>query len=157
MHDFADYKRYVYGVTESLLLGGSYIFTDEDSVNVPMEFVYPYYYGTDFTTVGQYIIPPPPVPIEIFEIQWQVRGIGEGTLTLEPAGTPYTALLLRHDITIEVSNIEFARAIVYEWMIDDGHTLAMIMSGESPGNQNNFDALSGFIYGDSAYMVLQGY
>jgi hypothetical protein len=157
MHDIATHKRLIYGVTETLLLGGTYIFKDASGENAPMEFQYPYYAGIDFSTSGKYILPPPPVPIEIFELKWRVRGIGEGDLTMLPSGNTYTTLLLRHDITIEIDNVEFAWAIMYEWLDNTGLPIAMIVSGESPGHLHNYDHPSGFIYGDSIYMVLQGY
>jgi hypothetical protein len=148
--------RRVYGITENTLLGGSYIFSDEFSELAPMEFSYPYYYATDFQTFGRYILPGP-VPIEVFELSWRVRGLGEGDLTLTPGGTTYSALLMRHDLIIELNNVEYAWAIIYEWYIDDGTPIAYILAGESPGNLNNFDHATGIIYGESDYMILEGY
>lgn len=155
-HDTVTNDRLVYGITELTLLASTYIFSDEDSVIVPMEFEYPYYYATNFTTSGRYILPGP-LPIEVFELIWQVRGIGEGQLTLEPGGTTYDALLMKHDLTIELNNMEFAWAVIYEWLLDDGTPVAYIMAGESPGNLNNFHHDTGIIYGESDYMILEGY
>ena len=155
-HDFTSNNRLVHGITELTLLGSTYVFSDENSALTPMEFEYPYYYGTHFTTNGQYILPGP-VPIEVFELVWEVRGIGEGELTLVPGGTTYNALLMKHDITIEINNIEYAWAVIYEWLLDDGTPVAYIMAGESPGALNNFHHDTGIIYGESDYMILEGY
>ncbi len=158
-HDFTyDNTRNVYGVTEASLLGGTYTFTDSAGTVTPMKFTYPYYYGTDFTTIGcEYVLPPPPIPIEVLEIEWRVRGLGEGDVTLVDGGATYTALLMRHDIIIELSNIDFAWIIMYEWLHDTGVPLAYIIAGESPGHMNNFFHDSGIIYGNCTYMVHQGY
>ena len=153
-HHSASSKRLVYGITETVLINSTFIFSDEDSVNVPMEFIYPYYYGTDFTACGQYILPGP-IPIEVFELNWRVRGIGEGDLTLTPGGTIHPALLMRHDIVIEMNDIEYAWAIIYEWFIDDGTPLAYIQAGESLGDPPIFDHATGIIFGESDYMVLE--
>ncbi len=157
-HDTVTNNRLVYGITEPTLLGGTYIFNDVSNVNVPMEFQYPYYYATNFTTSGCcYVHPSPPVPIEIFELIWQVRGIGEGPLTLVWGGATYDALLVRHDLTVELGDTEFAWAVIYEWLDDDGLPLAYIAAGEFPGELNNFHHDTGIIYGESDYMILEGY
>ena len=157
-HELDASRRWVYGLTELTLLAptGTFIFTDENVENVPMEFIYPYYYGTDFTATGAYILPGP-VPTEIFQLDWRVRGVGEGVLKLDPAGSSYNTLLLRHDLTIELNDAEFAFAVIYEWIIDDGNTLAYIMAGEAPGDLNNFDHGTGIIFGDAVYAVSQDY
>lgn len=155
-HHSATSMRLVYGITETVLINSTFIFTDELSQNVPMEFIYPYYYGTDFTAIGQYILPVP-IPIEVFELNWRVRGIGEGDLTLTPGGTTYSALLMRHDIIIEMNDVAYAWAIIYEWYIDDGTPIAYITAGESPPHPSNFDHATGIIFGESDYMILEGY
>ena len=139
------------------MLSGTFIFSDEFSVMVPMEFQYPYYYATNFTTSGRYATFVGPVIIEHFELIWQVRGLGEGLLTLVPGGTTYDALLIRHDLTLEINSTEYAWALIYEWLDDDGLPLAYIMSGESPGELNNFHHDTGIIYGESDYMILEGF
>jgi hypothetical protein len=157
-HDFMTSTRKVYGMTETELISQTYIFNNESGEMTPMQFIYPYYYGTDFIASGKYFITGP-IPIEAFEFVWRVRGIGEGPLKLSPGGTTYDALLMRHDITVELVDTEYGHAILYEWLIDDGTPLAYIVSGEVPilGYDNNYDHNSGIIYGQSLYHVHQGY
>lgn len=157
-HDFTENKRKIYGVTDNFLLMDTFIFTNNVGVVVPMEFEYPYYYGTDFTTNGQYILPGP-IPIEVFEVIWKVKGLGDGSLTLTPGGTTYQALLMRHDITMELADTVIADALIYEWLHNDGTPLAYIVSANAPllGWGNNFDPVTGIIYGESLYHILQGY
>lgn len=157
-HDFTTNTRKIYGVTEQFQIGGTYIFQNGAGVRIPMEFEYPYYYGTDFTTNGQYILGGP-IPIEVFECIWRVRGLGEGQLTLTPGGTTYQTLLMRHDITLELANTPVIDFIIYEWYHDDGTPLANICSANAPllGYGNNFDLVTGIIYSKGLYHILQGY
>jgi len=158
-HDFTTNKRKVYGVTENLLVMDTFIFNNASGELVPMEFEYPYYYGTDFTTNGTHYIQIGPIWIEAFEAIWKVEGLGEGALTLTPGGTTYQALLMRHDITIELADTVIASALIYEWLHDDGTPLAYIVSANAPilGYGNNYDPITGIIYGRSIYHILQGY
>ena len=136
----------------------TYIFNNASGELAPMEFEYPYYYGTDFTTNGQRILTGP-IPIEIFEAIWKVEGLDDGPLTLTPGGTTYQALLMRYDITIELADTPIATALIYEWLHNDGTPLAYIVSANAPilGYGNNFDPITGVIYGRSLYHILQGY
>lgn len=64
---------------------------------------------------------------------------------------------MKHDLTIELGDTPYAWAVIYEWLLDDGRPVAYIMAGESPGYLNNFHHDTGIIYGESDYMVLEGF
>ncbi len=161
-HDFVTNTRKIYGITELFQIGDTFIFQDTTGATIPMVFEYPYYYGTDFTTNGRQYMFIGPIPVEAFECIWRVRGIGEGQLTLTPGGMTYPALLMRHDITLEILNSPYIDFIVYEWLHDDGTPLAYICSANTSdgppfGWGDNFNSATGNIYGQSLYHILQGY
>jgi hypothetical protein len=141
LDDIAGNKLKLWGVYEETILQGSMPFSP------PVDFPYPMDTSTQYHLEEEYNI----IPVLLkFTVAFDRWGLGQGVtfITADPGVNDwgwdaYATLLTRMVISAETSGVlgqgPLGKGLVYEWIADNGTTVASITSGNSPDGPPNFD------------------
>lgn len=142
-HDYAKNKLVPLGFYESYTFGGSYAFTGTID-----GFPYPYTTSTSFNRTYK------SGSMVTVQYNTQAQGIGACKVPLN-SGTVKPALKMRTVITAKIFSLEIYKNLVYEWIDDDGNTLAIITASNITDEPSNWNTSTYAITGSGEAMALK--